>query len=160
MLFEKYGSLKIIINSISILYLLYGRVLYIKSLKGCAQSEFVCLNDLKLIKDGINNCLNSIVYFIFVLFLIHMNICSFYILVILIIIYIELTIRDHGENFLNHGKLNLFALFSLTIMGEIVILFIILYKYLYKKQKLLFLFLISLFFLIEILIIIKKKMYY
>lgn len=156
---ENKSSLKLIINSISILYLLYGRVLYIKSLKGCAQSEFVCLNDLKLIKDGINNCLNSIVYFIFVLFLIHMNICSFYILAILIIIYIELTIRDHGENFLNHGKLNLFALFSLTIMGEIVILFIILYKYLYKKQKLLFLFLISLFFLIEILIIINKAKY-
>jgi hypothetical protein len=153
---ENKSSLKSIINGISILYLLYGRILYIKSLKGCSQSEFACLNDLKLIKDGINNCLNSIVYFIFVLFLIHMNICSFYILVILIIIYIELTIRDHGENFLNHGKLNLFALFSLTIMGEIVILFIILYKYLYKKKKLVFLFLISLFFLMELINIINK----
>ena len=120
------SNLKIIINGLSILYLLYGRVLYIKSLKGCSKSEFDCLNEPKLIKDDINNCLNSIVYFIFVLFLIHMNICSFYILFILIIIYIELTIRDHGENFLNHGKLNLFALFSLTIIGEIVFLFIIL----------------------------------
>jgi hypothetical protein len=129
------SSLKKIINSISILYLLYGRALYIKSLKGCDQSEFSCLNDLKLITDGIQNCLNSIGYFIFVLFLIHMNFCSFYILIILIIIYIELTIRDHGENFLHHGKLNLFALFSLTIMGEIIVLFIVLYKNLFKKKN-------------------------
>jgi hypothetical protein len=140
------SSLKLIINGLSILYLLYGRFLYIKSLKGCPKSEFVCLNEPKLIKDDINNCLNSIVYFIFVLFLIHMNICSFYILIILILIYIELTIRDHGENFLNHGKLNLFALFSLTIIGEIVFLFIILYKYLLKKKIIYFICDIIIFF--------------
>ena len=129
-------STRNIINFISILYLIFGRFLYMRSLKGCSKSEFECLNDLQLIKDGINNCLNSIVYFIFVLFLIQLKICSSYILIILIIIYIELIIRDHGENFLNHGKLNLFALFSLTIIGEIIILFIVLYKHLFKKKKL------------------------
>jgi hypothetical protein len=159
---ENKSSLKKIINGISILYLLYGRALYIKSLKGCDQSEFTCLNDLKLITDGIQNCLNSIGYFIFVLFLIHMNFCSFYILIILIIIYIELAIRDHGENFLHHGKLNLFALFSLTIMGEIIVLFIILYKNIFKKKKFFFLFLISSFFLVELIIILNniKNDYY
>ena len=116
---------KFIINSIVSLYLIIGRTLYIRSLKGCSKSEFECLNNLKLIKDGVNNCLNSTVYFIFALFLIHMKICSLFILIILIIIYIELTIRDHDENFLNHGKLNLFALFSLTIIGEILILIIV-----------------------------------
>ena len=114
---------KFIFNCIAILYLIIGRILYIRSLKGCSKSEFECLHNLELIKDGINNCLNSTVYFIIVLFLIHMKICSFFILIFLIIIYIELIIRDHGENFLNHGKLNLFALFSLTFIGEILILF-------------------------------------
>lgn len=151
-------SIKNIINFISILYLIFGRFLYIRSLKGCSKSEFDCLNDLKLIKDGINNCLNSIVYFIFVLFLIQLKICSFYILIILIIIYIELIIRDQGENFLNHGKLNLFALFSLTIIGEIIILFNVLYKHLFKKKKLFLICLISFLFLITtIIIIIKNK---
>ena len=74
---ENKSSLKIIINGISILYLLYGRAIYIKSLKRCDQSEFTCLNYLKLITDGIQNCLNSIRYFILVLFLIHINFCSF-----------------------------------------------------------------------------------
>ena len=122
---ENKSTLKNIINFISILYLIFGRFLYIRSLKGCSKSEFDCLNDLQLIKDGINDCLNSIVYFTFVLFLIQLNICSSYILIILLVIYFELIIRDHGETFLNHGKLNLFALFSLTMIGEIIILFII-----------------------------------
>ena len=156
---ENKSNLKIIINGISILYLLYGRALYFKSLKGCDQCEFTCLNDLKLITDGIQNCLNSIGYFVFVLFLIHMNFCSFYILIILIIIYIELTIKDHDENFLHHGKLNLFALFSLTIMGEIIILFIVLYKNLFKNNKFFLLFLISSFFLIELIIILNNIKY-
>ena len=152
------STLKKIINYISILYLIFGRFLYIKSLKGCSKSEFDCLNDLQLIKDGINNCLNSIVYFIFVLFLIQLKICSSNILIILIIIYIELILRDHGENFLNHGKLNLFALFSLTMIGEIIILFIVLYKHLFKKKKIFLICLISILFLIiSIKIIIKNK---
>ena len=151
-------STRNIINFISILYLIFGRFLYMRSLKGCSKSEFDCLNDLQLIQDDINNCLNSIVYFTFVLFLIQLKICSSYILIILIIIYIELIIRDHGENFLNHGKLNLFALFSLTIIGEIIILFIVLYKYLFKKKKLFLIYLISILFLItSIIIIIKNK---
>ena len=149
---------KFIINSIVSLYLIIGRTLYIRSLKGCSKSEFDCLNNLQLIKDGVNNCLNSTVYFIFVLFLIHMKICSLFILIILILIYIELIIRDHDENFLNHGKLNLFALFSLTIIGEILILIIVLYKYLFKKKKFFLISLISLFFIIEsIFIAIKNK---
>jgi hypothetical protein len=117
---------KNIINFIVILYLIFGRILYIRSLKGCSKSEFDCLKNLKLIKDGISNCLHSTFYFILVLFFIHMRICSFFILFILILIYIELIIRDNGENFLNHGKLNLFALFSLTFIGEIIILLIVL----------------------------------
>ena len=150
-------STRNIINFISILYLIFGRFLYMRSLKGCSKSEFECLNDLQLIKDGINNCLNSIVYFTFVLFLIQLKICSSYILIILIIIYIELIIRDHGETFLNHGKLNLFALFSLTIIGEIIILFIVLYKHLFKKKKLFLICLISILFLITSIIIILKN---
>ena len=53
---ENKSNLKVIANCISILYLIYGRFLYIRSLKGCSYSEFDCLNDLQLIKDGINNC--------------------------------------------------------------------------------------------------------
>ena len=109
---ENKYNLKFIINCISILYLMYGRILYIKPLKGCSNSEFDCLNYLQLIKDSIKNCLNSIVYFIFALFLMQLKICFSYILIILIIIYIRLIIRDHGENFINNRKLNLFALFS------------------------------------------------
>lgn len=149
---------KFIINCIVIFFLLIGRKLYIRSLKGCSKTEFECLHNLKLIKDGINNCLNSIVYFILALFLIHMKFCSFFILIILIIIYIELILKDHGENFLNHGKLNLFALFSLTFIGEIVISLIALYKYLFKKKKFFLICLISLLFFVKtIMIIIKNK---
>ena len=149
---------KFIINCIGILYLIIGRILYNRSLKGCSKSEFDCLQNLKLIKDGINNCLNSTFYFVFVLFLIHMKICSFLLLIFLILIYIELIIRDNGENFLNHGKLNFFALFSLTIVGEIVILLIVFYKYLFKKKKFFLISLISLFFFIELInIVIKNK---
>lgn len=152
---------KFIINCIVIFFLLIGRKLYIRSLKGCSKTEFECLHNLKLIKDGINNCLNSTVYFIFALFLIHMKICSFFILIILIIIYIELIIKDHGENFLNHGKLNLFALFSLTFIGEIVISIIALYKYLFKKKKFFLISLISLLFFVKsIIFIINNKEYY
>ena len=148
---------KAIINFIVILYLIIGRILYIRSLKGCKKSEFDCLKNLKLIKDGINNCLNSAVYFILVLFFIHMRICSFLILIILILIYIELIIRDNGENFLNHGKLNLFALFSLTFIGEIVILFFLFYKYLFKKKKFFLITLISSCSLMGLIIIVIKN---
>jgi hypothetical protein len=153
---------KFIINCIAISFLLIGRKLYIKSLKGCSKTEFECLHNLKLIKDGINNCLNSTVYFIFALFLIHMKICSFFILIILIIIYIELIIKDHGDNFLKHGKLNLFALFSLTFIGEIVILLISLYKYLFKKKKFFLISFISLLLFVKTIIIIinNKEDYY
>jgi len=155
---ENKSTLKKFINCISILYLIFGRFLYIRSLKGCNKSEFDCLNDLQLIKNGINDCLSSIVYFTFVLFLIQLKICSFYILIIQIIIFFELIIRDHGENFLNHGKLNLFALFSLSMIGEIIILIIVLYKNLFKKKKLFLICLISFLFLIKsIKIIIKSK---
>ena len=67
---------KYILDIIAILNLIIGRFLYIKSLKGCSKSEFDCLHDLQLIKEGIKNCLNSTFYFIFTLFLIHMKICS------------------------------------------------------------------------------------
>lgn len=149
---------KFILDCISVLYLIIGRFFYIKSLKGCSKSEFTCLHDLNLIKDGISNCINSSFYFILVLFLIHMKICSSYIIIIFIIIYIELVIRDHGENFLNHGKLNLFGLFFITIIGETIILFIVLYKYLIQKKKYFLISLISIiFFIISIIIIIRNK---
>ena len=149
---------KFIIDIIAILYLIIGRFLYIRSLKGCSKSEFECLHDLNLIKEGIDNCITSTFYFIITLFLINMKICSVYILIIFIIIYIELIIKDHGENFLYHGKLNLFGLFSLTFIGEILILFVFLNKCLIQKKKY---FLISLnllaFLIISIITIIKNK---
>ena len=149
---------KYILDIIAILNLIIGRFLYIKSLKGCSKSEFDCLHDLQLIKEGIKNCLNSTFYFIFTLFLIHMKICSINITIVIIIIYIELVLRDHGENFQHHGKLNLFGLFSLTIIGEIVILFFLLYKNLIQKKKLFLLSLITIIFsIISIIIIIKNK---
>ena len=149
---------KFIIDIIAILYLIIGRFLYILSLKGCNKSEFDCLHDLNLIKEGINNCIKSTFYFIFTLFLIHMKICSLFIIIIFIIIYIELIIRDHGENFLHHGKLNLFGLLTLTIIGEIVILFVLLNKFLIQKKKYFLISFIALFFLIiSIIITIKNK---
>ena len=77
-----------------------------------------------------------------------MKLCSFFILFILIIVYIELVIKDHGDNFVSHGKLNLFALFSLTFIGEIGILLIVFYKYLFKNKKYFISFLITLILLI------------
>ena len=149
--------INIISNILTILLLIKGRSLYIKSLKGCSTNEFLCINNLQLIKDGVKNCLNSTFYFIVTLFLIQMQICSFYIFIIVILIYIELVIKDHGDNFYSHGKLNLFAFFSITIIGEILILIMLLYKYLFKKKKYFISFLITLFFFIIILIIILKN---
>ena len=150
--------INIIFNIISILLLIEGRSLYIKSLKGCYTNEYLCINNLQLIKNGVKNCLNSTIYFILTLFLIQMKICSIFIFIIVIMIYIELVIKDHGDNFNSHGKLNLFALFSITIIGEIIILFILLYKYLFKKRKYFISFLITLFFcIISIIIILKNK---
>ena len=149
---------KYILDIIAFLYLVFGRFLYIKSLRGCDKSEFECLHNLQLIKEGIKNCINSTFYFIFTLFLIHMKICSSYLIIIIILIYIELIIRDHGENFLFHGKLNLFGLFSLTIIGEIVILFFVLYKSLIQKKKIFLLSFITIILsIISIIIIIKYK---
>lgn len=52
----------------------------------------------------------------------------------------------------------MFALFSLTFLGEIVILLIVFYKYLFKNKNLFLISLISLFFFIEsINIVIKNK---
>ena len=150
--FDKYY-----LEIVAFCYILVGRFLYILSLKGCSKSEFDCLNDLSLVKRGINNCVSSTFYFIFVLFLIQMRLCLIYYLILIIVIYIELVIRDHGENFLNHGLLNLFALFSLTIMGEIIILIILFIRWLCKKIKIFQVILGIAFFILSIIVFVKYK---
>ena len=143
-------------------YLKYGRDLYILSLKGCSKSEFDCLNDLQLIKDGLNNCITSTFYFIFILYLIQMGYCSIIHFIFLAGVYIELIIKDHDENFLNHGLLNLFGLFSLTIMGEIVILIILFFRWLFRKGRYIIISILIISFIIYIIrfIINNKDAYY
>ena len=68
--------------------------------------------------------------------------CSRYLLIIFVLIIFELIYKDHGDNFLHHGILNLSALFILLILGEFIILiFILIINFIRKKNYLnLFLF--------------------
>ena len=47
----------------------------------------------------------------------------------------ELIVKDNGDSFLHHGILNLFSLFFLIILGELLIFVIILFINLFKNKK-------------------------
>ena len=93
-------------NILIILLLCLGRYLYIKSLKGCDGDESKCTNNINYIIDDFYKCIYSSLIFLFSLFLIQIKLCSIYNLLIFFLILFELIIKDHGESFLNHGKLN------------------------------------------------------
>ena len=145
---------KNLLNLISLFFLFNARKLYIKSLLGCNGDEGICVlnNNLKYILDDIYYCTHSIIYFLLFLFFLQTHLCSGYQLIIFLLIIIELIYKDHGDNFLHHGILNLSALFILLIIGEIFIfLFILIIKFIKKKQYMhlfIFSFLIILSFLI------------
>ena len=127
---------KNIFNICTLIFLLIGRYLYIKSLRGCNGNEFSCLNiGIKYIIDDIYYCIESCIYFLLVLFLIQLKLCSFYNFLIFIFIIIELIYKDHGDTFNNHGILNLEALFLFLILGEIIILIILIFIFIIKKRK-------------------------
>lgn len=131
-------------NIIALIILFNARKLYIKSLLGCNGDESVCVlnSNLKYILDDIYHCTHSIIYFLIFLFLLQIQFCSRYLLIIFVLIIFELIYKDHGDNFLHHGILNLSALFILLILGEFIILiFILIINFIRKKNYLnLFLF--------------------
>ena len=131
-------------NLIALITLFTARKYYIKSLLGCNGDEGTCVlnNNIKYILDDIYYCTYSIFYFLCFLILIQVNLCSKYQLIIFLLIIIELIIKDHDDNFLHHGMLNLTALFVLLTLGEILIIIFILIINLLKKKKYLKLFLI------------------
>ena len=132
---NKTPIIKLILEILSIIFLLKGRYLFILSLKGCNRSEYECLFNIQYIIDDINNCVHSSFYFICVLFLIQMNLCSKYYLIIIFAFFIEFIITDHGRDFLNHGVLNLLGFFGILFFGEIFILIILLFFKLYKYKN-------------------------
>ena len=149
---------KYITNLIGLFILFIARKYYISSLLGCNGDEGKCVlnNNLKYILDDIYYCTQSIIYFLTFLFLIQANICSKYQLIIFLLIIFELIYKDHGDDFLHHGILNLSALFILLILGEIIILIFILIIQLIKKKKYLKLFILCfLFILLSIFFFIK-----
>ena len=149
---------KYITNSIGLFLLFIARKYYIKSLLGCDGDEGKCIlnNNLKYILSDIYYCSHSIFYFLFFLFLVQAQLCSKYQLIIFLLIIFELIYKDHGDNFLHHGILNLSSLFILLILGEIIILIFILILYFIKKKQYLKLFVFSfLIILISFLFFIK-----
>ena len=125
-----------IFNICTLIFLLKGRYLYIKSLNGCNGNEFSCLNiGIKYIIDDIYYCIKSSNYFLLVLFLIQLKLCSFYNFLLFIFIIIELILKDHGDTFNKHGILNLEALFIILLLGEIIILIILIFIFFIKKRK-------------------------
>ena len=128
---------KLFFNVLAFILLLIARRFYIKSLLGCNGNEFKCIinSSMKYILDDIYYCTHSVLYFLFFLFIFHLKLCSFYQLFIFVIIIFELIVKDNGDSFLHHGILNLFGLFFLLILGELLIFIIILFINLFKKQK-------------------------
>ena len=149
---------KILIEIMALIYLLIGRHYYLISLEGCIGDEFICLFDIQYILDDINYCINSTMYFIFVLFLIQMNLCSKYYLILILAFFIEFIITDRGNTFLHHGVLNLLGLFVIVTFGEIIILLFLLFYILYKnKKRILFYSLLFIFSLLFLIFVIKNK---
>ena len=125
-----------IFNICTLILLLRGRYLYIKSLNGCDGNEFSCLNiGINYIIDDIYYCIKSCIYFLLVLFLIQLKLCSFYNFLLFIFIIVELILKDHGDTFNKHGILNLEALFIILLLGEIIILIILIFIFFIKKRK-------------------------
>ena len=54
-------------NMLALLYILKGRYDYLLSLEGCSGSEHDCLFNIGYILRDIDNCVNSTIYFLFVL---------------------------------------------------------------------------------------------
>ena len=124
---------------ISLIILLYGRYLYIKSLLGCNGDEYQCIvMNITFIFDDINYCLKSIFFFWIFLFIFHLNLCSKYLLILFFLIIAELFFKDTGESFLHHGIFNFLALSIFLILGEILILLFILIINIKNKKFLFF----------------------
>ena len=155
---SKIQILKLFLEIIAFIYILLGRYLYIKSLKGCNKSEYDCLFKIQYIIDDINDCVHSSLYFIFVLFLIQMKFCSKYYLILIFVVFIEFILKDHGSSFLNHGILNLLGFFMILLIGEIFILIILLFYILFKYKKKILLFSnLSIFISFTLICIYKNK---
>ena len=58
-----------IIELITLIFILFGRNLYISSLKGCNGDEFSCLFDIKYIYDGFEKCIKSSIIFILIFYI-------------------------------------------------------------------------------------------
>ena len=67
--------------------------------------------------------------------LIQLKLCSIYQLIIFILIIIFIIYKDHDDSFIHHGILNLFSLFVLLLLGEIIILIIIMLINYIKRKK-------------------------
>ena len=132
---NKIPLIKLFLNILVLIYLLIGRYLYLLSLKGCNKSEYECLFDIQYIIDDINYCVRSTFYFTFVLFLIQINLCSKLYIILIFASFGEFILRDHDNNFLNHGILNLLGFFVILFIAEIIILIIVLFRYLYKYKN-------------------------
>ena len=80
---------------------------------------------LSYIEKDIHYCIKSVLYFLLFLFMIQLKLCSIYQLIAFFVVLIELIVKDRGDSILNHGIMNLYALFLLLSLGEIFILILI-----------------------------------
>ena len=124
---NKYKIINLTINITTIIVIYIARKFYIHSLKGCKGNEYNCLIDIKYISEGMDYCIQSSICFFWVLFLIQFKISSFYNIFLVIIILIELIIKDNGNTFEHHGSLNFAGLICILFFGELLILSILLY---------------------------------
>ena len=133
---RKINQIIIYFKEILGIFIIYrARYFYIKSLKGCNGDEYSCLSNMQYINDGINYCIKSSLIFLFFIFLLQFKLFSFYQFILFIIIAFELIIRDRGNDFKNHGILNLSALFLILTFGEIIIIIMLVYIHIIKNKK-------------------------
>ena len=145
---------------IGLIILLIARFFYIKSLKGCNGDEFSCLGNIQYIIDDINYCLISSFFFLLFLLIIQLKICNIFQIKIFIAILLELSIKDIGNDFNNHGILNLSALLLILFVGEIILIIIFIYIYLIKNVKLRFIYILTYILVIILYFINIKNKYY
>lgn len=131
---NKYKIINLVINITTIIVIYIARNFYIHSLKGCKGNEYNCLIDIKYISEGIDYCIQSSICFLWVLILIQFKISSFYNIFLVIIILIELIIKDNGNTFEHHGSLNFAGLICILFFGELLILSILSIIYIMKNK--------------------------
>ena len=95
--------------------------------------------------------------FFFFFFFFQFEACSRYQIIIFLLIIFEFKIKDFGDNFLHHGKINFYVLIALLFLDYIAVLVIVFIYKTMKKKCIFFKILVVLIFLLFYLIYYQFK---